>query len=448
MNPLIQLKSAAPVFVVALVCVGLLPTMRAVSPVPDGGYPGGNTAEGQNALLNLTTGGFNTAVGYLSLRSNTTNSFNTALGAGALFLNTADENTATGTGALLSNTTGTLNTANGAFALLSNITGFQNTATGAQALYLNTIGSFNTANGISALFNNTTGNDNTANGGGALYLNTTGSFNTADGFEALHNNNGDSNTANGYHALYNNTTGNFNTANGDEALLNNITGSLNTAVGADALFSNTTGSQNVALGPVAGYNATTGSNNIYIGDIEGNAGESNHTYIGNIDVTSLPSGGTVDFVTIDTSTGLLGHNSSSRRYKEDIKPMDKSSQALYRLKPVTYRVKKEINSAQPTAFGLIAEEVAEVNPDLIVRNAQGQVEGVHYDQVNAMLLNEFLKEHRKVENLKNDFQAAVAQQQKEIAALTATGKKQAAQIQRVSAQLEASKPAPRVVNNP
>ena len=371
MNPLIQLKKAALVFLVALVCFGILPKAQAVSPAPDGGYPGGNTAEGQAALLSLTTGGFNTAVGYLSLRSNTTNSFNTALGAGALFLNTADENTATGTGALLSNTIGTLNTANGAFALLSNITGFQNTATGAQALYLNTIGSFNTANGISTLYNNTTGGDNTANGGGALYLNTTGSFNTADGFEALHNNNGDSNTANGYHALY-----------------SNVGGGNNTGIGGDALFNNTTGNDNIALGNGAGTGVSTATDVIAIG--APGADLSNSCYIGQIfgqpvdPATAVP-------VFVDTN-GKLGTAFSSRRFKHDIKPMDKASEAVLALKPVTFHYKSDTKDTPQ--FGLIAEDVAAVNPDLVVRNKDGDIYTVRYDQVNAMLLNEFLKEHR------------------------------------------------------
>ena len=200
------------------------------------------------------------------------------------------------------------------------------------------------------------------------------------------------------------------------------------------------------MGARAGIFLTAGTGNIYIGSdvAPGLASESFHTYIGNINFTSLPSGGDVDFVTVDLNGGLLGHNSSSRRYKEDIKPMDKASEALYRLKPVTYRVKKEINSAQPTAFGLIAEEVAEVNPAPTVRNAQGQVEGVHYEMVNAMLLNEFLKEHRKNE----EQEKTIAELKSGMIALAATVKEQAAQIQKVSAQLETSKPAPQVVNNP
>src|SRR5262249_43298940 len=167
----------------------------------------------------------------------------------------------------------------------------------------------------------------------------------------------------------------------------------------------------------------------YIGNaVVGMAGESNHTYIKNIKDTSVNGGGS-DTVTVDLTTGLLGHLSSSRRYKADIKPIDKASEELYRLKPVSYRYRKEIDKSQSRAFGLIAEEVAQVNPGLVAHNAQGQPESVHYEMVNAMLLNEFLKEHRKVE-----------QMQKQINALTAA-------VQKGSAQLELSKPASQTVRN-
>ena len=176
--------------------------------------------------------------------------------------------------------------------------------------------------------------------------------------------------------------------------------------------------------------------------MEGVAGESNSTYIRNINTTTVSGGGT-DTVTVNLTTGLLGHLSSSRRYKEEIKPMDKSSETLYRLKPVTYHYKKEIDSTQSPAFGLIAEDVAEVNPNLVARNAQGQVECVHYEMVNAMLLNEFLKEHKKVE----EQQASIAELKSTVGVLMAQLKEQAAQIQKVSAQLEVSKAAPQTVLN-
>jgi uncharacterized coiled-coil protein SlyX len=266
----------------------------------------------------------------------------------------------------------------------------------------------------------------------------------------------------GLNALHSLTTGSSafaaNTAVGANALGSDTTGNGNTAVGAAALF-NATGGGNTAIGNFAGGSATTGTGNVYIGSgVLGVAGESNNTYIANINTTNVSGGGT-DTVTVDLTTGLLGHLTSSRRYKEDIKPMDSASEALYRLKPVTYRYKKEIDRTQSPAFGLIAEEVAEVNPDLVARNSQGQAEGVHYEMVNAMLLNEFLKEHKKVEEQQaciseltsrvTEQEAIIAQQQKGMEAVTTQLREQAAQIQRVSAQVELSKPAPTVVlSNP
>ena len=320
MNPLIQLKKATPVFLVALVCFGLSPTMQAVSPPPDGGYPGGNTAEGQNALLSLTTGGFNTAVGFLSLRSDTTGQFNTAIGAGTLFANTGDENTATGVGALLLNTTG----------------------------------------------------------------------------------------------------------------------SDNTAIGTLALSQNTEGSDNIAVGVSAGEQVTTASHVICIGAAGANV--NNGCYIGNI---FLGSGGQGITVTVDAS-GHLGTAVSSQRFKDQIKPMDDASEAIFALRPVTFRYKKEIDPTGTSQLGLVAEEVEKVNPDLVVRDKEGKPYSVRYDQVNAMLLNEFLKEHRTVQELKSNAakqETTIARQQKQIEALTAG-------LQKVSAQIEASKSAPQVVNNP
>jgi hypothetical protein len=276
---------------------------------------------------------------------------------------------------------------------------------------------------------------NTAEGDDALFSLAVGLGNTASGLSALQGNiTGDRNTAIGYGALIVNTTGIGNTASGVGALQENTTGAENTANGAAALRSNTTGSDNIALKFLAGQNVTTGSGNVYVGTgMDGVAGEANHTYIRNVKDTTVSGSGT-DTVTVDLSTGLLGHLTSSRRYKENIKPMDKASEALFALKPVTYRYKKQIDPSRSPAFGLIAEEVAQVNSDLVARNSKGQPESVHYEMVNAMLLNEFLKEHRTVQELR-----------KQIAALTATVKEQAAQIQKVSAQLEVSKPAPRLV---
>jgi len=406
-------------FTFVFACFACLPTLQAVNPAPDGGYPGGNTAEGQNALFSLSSGTYNTALGFFSLRSNTTGNLNTAIGAGTLFLNTADQNTATGAAALLSNTTGAANTANGSQTLLSNTTG-----------------NSNTANGVFALLHNTTGSFNTANGGDALDLNTTGSFNTASGFDALLNNDiGTFNTASGYQALYFNTAGRENTATGYQALYFNTTGIDNTASGYGALFNNTEGSNNIALGFGAGSNVTTANHVIAIGALGANVSDS--CFIDNIYSNVQPVVGIdPDYVTI-TSTGRLGRgNVSSRRYKHDIKPMAKTSEALFGLKPSSFRYNKEYDATQTLAFGLIAEEVAEVYPDLVGRNAKGQPESVRYDQINAMLLNEFLKEH-----------STVQAQQREIDVLRAELREQRALIQKVNDKVELRKAAPRTVAN-
>jgi hypothetical protein len=360
-------------------CFAISPA-QAVSPPPDGGYPGGNTAEGQNALLSLSSGTYNTAIGAFSNLSLTTGNFNTGVGAGTLLSNSGgafqqgSQNTATGAGALLSNTTGPFNTANGAFALFSNAVGPDNTATGAQTLFNNTTGGFNTANGAFAMPSNATGNDNTA-------------------------------------------------------------------IGFLALANNTTGSGNIALGINAGFGVTTVDNVICIGHNGQNVG--NSCYIGQI-FNATSSGGIAVFINSD---GKLGTNTSSRRFKEDIKPMDHASEALFALEPVTFRYKKEIDPSGTPQLGLVAEDVDKVNSDLVVRDNDGKPYTVRYEQVNAMLLNEFLKEHRKVEEhettiaqIKKELKATTAHQQKQIEALTAG-------LQKVSAQLEMSKPAPRTVLN-
>jgi hypothetical protein len=327
-----------------------------------------------------------------------------------------------------------LTTAEGCEALNSLTGGAANTALGWRSLFSTTDGSFNTGVGVGALVLNN-GSSNTAVGAAALLLNSTGSNNTAVGSGTLLNNTTDRNTAVGANALGADNSGTDNCAVGFEALTSDTTGGANTAVGRGALDQNVTGNFNTAIGKDAGGLAT-GSGNVYIGHlVAGVAGENNHTYIRNIEGTSVNGVGS-DIVTINLTTGLLGHASSSRRYKEDIRPMDTTSEALYRLHPVTFRYKKEIDRTQSTAFGLIAEEVAKVNPNLIACNSQGQPESVHYEMVNAMLLNEFLKEHQTVQELK----ATVVQQQKEMEALTT-------QIQKVSAQIQVNKPAPKLTAN-
>jgi trimeric autotransporter adhesin len=359
-------------FLIPLLACSLLISAKAVSPPPDGGYPGGNTAEGQNALLSLTTGTYNTGVGFFSLSVTTTGKFNTAVGAGTLLANTGDNNTATGAGTLLSNTTGTFNAANGAF-----------------ALFTNTTGTSNTSNGALSLLNNTTGVENTANG---------------------------------YRALSGNATGVGNTAYGSQALVQS------------------TGNNNIALGAHAGFNISTGSNNIHIGNV-GAGNESGTVRIGdNNQAKTFIAGingvnqGSPTAVFINTLTGQLGTAppSSSRRYKKEVKPMDTASEAVLALKPVTFHYNSD-KTCTPQ-FGLIAEEVAAVDSDLVLLDENGEIYTVRYEAVNAMLLNEFLKEHRKNEKQ----EATIARLQEQIEALTDG-------LQKVSAQLEVSNSARQVV---
>ncbi len=339
------MKTSIPPVLISflIVCFALIQNAQALNPPPDGGYPEGNTAEGQAALFSLTTGVANTAVGWLALNTLDTGKLNTAIGAGTLIGNTANQNTATGAG---------------------------------------------------ALFNNGTGGNNTANGVYALFY--------------------------------------------------NLEGGDNTAIGIAALLSNTNGSNNVALGSGAGASATTGSNNVYVGaGMQGVAGESDACYIksifGQTSATGIP--------VLINSNNKLGTTMSSKRFKKEIRPMDKASDALLALKPVTFRYKEEIDPTGTTQFGLVAEQVEKVNPDLVVRDAEGKPYSVRYDQVNAMLLNEFLKAHSKIEeqeatiaHLKQELQATGTHQQKQIEALT-TG------LQKVSAELETTKPAPQTVLN-
>ena len=364
------------------------PQAQAVVPTPDGGYPGGNTAEGQNALQSLTAGGYNAAIGWLSLRSLTTGSFNTGVGAGTLVFNAGDENTATGAAALLSNTSGAFNTGVGGFALLSNQGGVRNTAVGSRALFAHAIGDFNNAVGAYALASDTEGQGNNAIGD---------------------------------EALFNNTTGSNNTAMGDSALHANTIGAENTAIGRNALSNNTAGSDITALGAHAGEGVTMADHVICIGHSGSNV--SNSCYIGHI------FGATIDpdavNVGIDAS-GKLGTVGSARRFKRDIKPMNEASEAIHSLKPATFHYRSDAKNTP--CFGLIAEEVAEVNPDLVVRDKDGEILTVRYDQVNAMLLNEFLKEHKRMQVL----EATLVQQQKAVAALIDHINEQDFKIQKVS----------------
>jgi len=439
-------------------CFALSQSARAVSPAPDGGYTGANTAEGTSALFSLTTGSNNTALGSQTLFSLTTGIQNTAVGAQALKNNKGDKNTAiglqalffnagannnaaTGWRALYHNTTGTFNDAVGANALVSNVDGFSNNALGESALFRNIHASGNTAIGDVALANNDStgkslGNSNTAVGAGALFSNT----------------NGNSNNAVGFNALGSNTDGLFNNAVGFEAMGDNVHGVGNVAVG-DSTGAGVEGDFNIYIGAFAGPAPSPApvaeSETIRIGDTFNTA-----CFIGGINGVNQGSG---TAVFINTTTGQLGTQApaSSRRFKKEIKPMNQTSEAILGLKPVTFHYKSD--SKDTPQFGLIAEEVAQVNPDLIMRDEKGEIYTVRYDAVNAMLLNEFLKEHRKVEEqqatiteLKSTVtqqEAIIAQQQKGMKAVAARLDEQASQIQKVSAQLEMRKPAPRTVLN-
>jgi trimeric autotransporter adhesin len=318
-----------------------------------------------------------------------------------------------------------------------------NTFLGDDALVNNTTGTDNTANGLNALFNNTEGSFNTATGSDALFQNTTGSENTGYGWNALFNNTtGVANTAVGVAALLGMNGGTANAAFGESALGNATTGNDNTAIGAAALINNSDGSNNIALGRGAGQNLTTGDNNIEIGN-EGAPAESNTIRIGTsgtqtatfvAGIRGVPiNGGTTIGV---NANGQLGVKPSSARYKEAIQPMDKVSEAILALKPVIFHYKKELDPDRTPQFGLVAEEVARVNPDLVVTDKQGKPFTVRYDEVNAMLLNEFLKQHKAF----LEEQRTVEELEKQVAALTAG-------LQTVSVQLEVNKSTPQTVLN-
>ena len=389
-----------------------------------------NTSEGYQALINITTG-----------------VNDTAFGCGALFADTTGtDNTATGSAALGDNTTGSQNTATGSLALRNN-NADNNTADGFKALLANTGGTENTAVGSQALYSNRGGDENTAIGRQALFSNT-GGFNTSEEHNGFF---GDGNTAVGWQALFS---------------LNGTLGGAargNTGIGYGALGGLTTGAGNIALGVLAGEFVTTGNGNIDIGH-PGVAGDDKTIRIG----STLSFGAGTGFQTrtfiaairevatdnddavpvVIDSAGQLGTTSSSARFKTEIEPMDKASEAVLALKPVTFHYNS--NAKGRPQFGLIAEDVEKVNPDLVVRDAKGQIYTVRYEAVNAMLLNEFLKEHRKVEQLKSIVakqEAIIVKQQKGMEAIVAHLKEQDSKIQKVSDQLEVNNPAPQMVLN-
>jgi hypothetical protein len=359
---------------------------------------------GQNALTADTIGYYNVAIGSGALASNTSGNFNMAIGAEALKQNNGDFNLAIGFRVGFMNTTGSSLTGIGAAALRNNRTGFNNTAIGADAMRENTIGQQNTAIGASALSGN--------------------------------------------------VQGNLNTAAGYQALLNNTTGIHNTAFGAGALLGNTTGGFNIAVGAFAGANLTTGYDNIEIG-AAGFPGEHNTIRIGSTNgiatfidgIYGVQEPGPALAVYVN-SGGQLGTAMSSRRFKQQIKPMDRASEAILALNPVTFYYKSDATNTPE--FGLIAEEVADVNPDLVVRDKEGKPYSVRYDQVNAMLLNEFLKEHGKVEQQEckiREQDATITQLSKDLQTVLARLKEQDSKIQKVSDQVEMSKPAPQLATS-
>jgi hypothetical protein len=350
-----------------LVTLALQPIAKAVDPPPDGGYPGLNTAEGQNSLFGLTTGIGNTAVGWSSLFSNTDGSFNTAVGAGTLLFNIGNQTSGEGT----------QNTAVGTAALLSNITGVNNTATGTAA-------------------------------------------------------------------LSNNSTGNHNIASGHSALLLNTIGSSNTAIGRDTLLNNTSGNFNIAIGAGAGSQITDAFNCIAIGHQGANVNQS--CFIGNIRNAVVAPDAIA--VLIDSAGKLGTTNGSSSRFKTHIKPMDKASESILALKPVTfYYTGDNTNTSQ---FGLIAEDVVEVNPELTLRNETGELVSVRYDAVNAMLLNEFLKEHRRIQEQDRrirEQEIMIMDLKKEMETVVVRLKEHDSKFERVSDQLQRSPSDLQLVQN-
>jgi hypothetical protein len=390
-----------------LACFALLP--RGQGQCLDGCDSNFGTFQGDGALIS-NAGSGNTAFGWRALFSNLDGSFNTAVGGGALILNNGGSNTAVGAGALLLNTTGV-----------------ENIAVGTDALVFNSIASNNNAIGAFALFNN----DSSGNGIAEF------------------------NNAHGRNALFSNVDGSQNNAFGDLALELNTSGSFNTGFGDDALFSVTTGSSNTALGDEAGSNLIDGEGNIYIGaQVQASGtGEFEFIRIGNDTAFTFPydtfiagifgrsnDPGTATTCFVDAD-GKLASVFSSKRYKHDIKPMDSASDAILALKPVSFHYNSDAKNTP--CFGLIAEDVAAVNPDLVIRDKNGEPMTVRYDQVNAMLLNEFLKEHKRVE----EQQASISQLKSEMQTIVVQLKEQAAQIQKVSTQLEMSKPGAKVVVN-
>ena len=430
------------VFILLAVSSFALGQVQAAVDTPDpGGKPISNTADGQNALLSITTGIHNSAFGFDAQLSNTEANFNTAVGSVALLLNNptasgeAAENTAVGAGALFSNTTGGNGTAVGTFALFSNIDGGGHTAVGHAALASNNASGFlssNTAVGISALVTSTSGGANVAVGEGALLSSATGNANVAIGALAGAAYNADETNNICIGAGTGGTAGENNTIRiGNTAGINGILISDPTILGAQAftIASNLVGGgiqflEIIGLSSISiesTLSQTTGASSCFVGGI----------------FNQTPTAGS-NGVVVGPDNKLADASLSSRRFKKDIAPIDKLSEGILALRPVTFHWKTD-NTNEPE-FGLVAEEVAEVNLDWITRNPQGEISGVRYQAIPILLLNEFLKEHKKVE----EQQANIAELKSTVGVLTAQLKEQAAQIQKVSAQVEMGKPAAKV----
>jgi hypothetical protein len=386
-----------------------------------------NIFVGEGAGNPSTTGdGHNSAFGRDALRYNTIGSSNSAFGYSALRANTTGHtNNAFGHDALRSNTTGFQNSAFGEDALQANTTGYRNSAFGENALEANTTGSRNSAFGGKALFVNTTGYDNSAFGGDALRSNTTGLHNSAFGKDALRaNTTAGTTSAFGHAALYSNTMGVSNSAFGREALRANTGGNNNSAFGWEALTLNTTGHYNVAIGRAAGASQNTGSNNIYIAN-RGSGGESGKIKIGSSAHTetfiegirgNTASGGVAVLI---NSSNELHTLVFSARFKQDVREMGEASEVLMALRPVTFRYREEVvGEDAPRDYGLIAEEVAEVAPELVALDAEGQPYSVRYHVLPSLLLNEMQKQRRTMESQAAEIESLRAQQLELLATLT------------------------------
>jgi Chaperone of endosialidase len=244
---------------------------------------------------------------------------------------------------------------------------------------------------------------------------TSGFSNTAIGVNALlSDTTGFSNTATGVHALRSNTTGFGNTTTVDNALFFNTTGSGNTATGDGALVRNTTGNLNIALGASAGFNVTTGSNNIHIGNRGtgadnaliriGEVGTQTATFIAGI--WGVTTGANDALAVLIDSNGQLGTTNSSRWVKTDVHDLGDQSRALHQLRPVSFRYPSHPPDG-PAEYGLISEEVAEIYPELVVRDKDGQPSGVRYHVLPAMLLSGGQRQQREIDELRAQVRALI-----------------------------------------